>query len=56
MKSLHPMLKIQGIKTMLYLMLLIFFCTAFVFSMLGVGGDSLTFLSSTGWVLISRLS
>jgi len=55
MKSLHSMLKIQGIKNMLYLMLLIFFCTAFVFSVLGMGGDSLTILSSTGWVLISGL-
>ena len=54
MKILHSMLRIQGIKNMLYLVPLIFFCTAFVFSMLGVGGDSLTFLSSTGCVLISR--
>jgi len=45
MKSLHSVLRIQGIKNMIYLVSLIFFCTAFVFSMLGMGGDSLTLWS-----------
>jgi len=40
---------------MFYLVPLIFFCMAFVFSVLGMGGDSLTILSSTEWVLISGL-